>query len=63
MFKTTAYKKLCSLINEGHSPLKIVNARNTKCLSIICAVNLISDQWIELKCHFEIARNADRCYD
>ena len=39
-----AYKKFYSLINHGHSPLKIINACSTRWLSIASAVNRISNQ-------------------
>lgn len=47
---------LCQLINDGYNRHKIVQACQTRCLSVASAVKVICDQWIELKTHFEIAR-------
>lgn len=49
-------------MNDGHEPLKIVRACNTRWLSIYTAVERIHAQWLELKAHFEIARLKEKCY-
>lgn len=49
------YKELYKTINEGHDPLKIVRACQTRWLSIHSAVERILKQWCELKTHFEIS--------
>lgn len=57
-----SYKEIYNTINNGHDPLKIVQASNTRWLSVETAVVRIVDQWYELKTHFGISRNKDRCY-
>lgn len=57
-----AYKDLYQLINDGHNPHKIVQACQTRWMSIASAVKVICDQWLELKTHFEIARRSESCY-
>lgn len=58
------YKTLYKTINdENTSPLKIVQACATKWLSIESAVSRIHTQWLELKTHFQIAKqNDEKCY-
>lgn len=60
--RQSEYKKLYNVMNEGHEPLKIVMACNTRWLSIESAVNRIHNQWHELKAHFDIARLKEKCY-
>lgn len=57
-----SYKNLYAAINEGKEPLKIVQACQTRWLSVEVAVSRIVDQWLELKTHFQVARNSERCY-
>jgi len=57
------YKNLYKVINDNHSPLKIVKACNTRWLSIETAVSSIIKQWVELKTLFNIARNKEKCYN
>lgn len=58
-----AYLDIYKCINDNHNPLKIVQACNTRWLSIESAVvRIIVDQWYELKTHFQISRTKDRCY-
>jgi len=57
------YKNLCNAINNGHDPLKIVKACDTRWLSIETAVSRILHQWIELKTLFQIARQKEKCYN
>ncbi|XP_025206232.1 uncharacterized protein LOC112602391 [Melanaphis sacchari] len=57
-----SYKDLYKCMNENHEPLKIVQACNTRWLSIETAVVRIIDQWNELKLHFEISRSKEKCY-
>lgn len=56
------YKNLYNAINDGHNPLKIVKACDTRWLSIETAVGRILSQWIELKTLFSIARQKEKCY-
>lgn len=57
-----AYKDIYKCLNENHDPLKIVQACNTRWLSIESAVVRIVDQWYELKVHFQVSRTKDKCY-
>jgi hypothetical protein len=57
-----AYKTLYQTINEGQDPLKIVQACATRWLSVESAVSRIHSQWLELKTHFDIARQNEKCY-
>lgn len=57
------YKNLYNAINNGHNPLKIVKACDTRWLSIETAVSRILQQWIELKTIFQIARQKEKCYN
>ena len=57
-----AYHQLYTLINEGNRPLQMVRACATRWLSIESAVTRIVDQWVELRTHFDLARQADKCY-
>ncbi|CAH1986939.1 unnamed protein product [Acanthoscelides obtectus] len=49
-------------INEGNDPLKITGMSATRWLSIESAVTRIFDQWVELKTHFSIVKDSDKCY-
>lgn len=57
-----AYIDLFKLINDGHEPLKIVRACQTRWLSIASAVQRLCDQWLELKTHFGLTKSSERCY-
>lgn len=50
-------------INDGHAPLKIVQASNTRWLSIETATSRILSQWLELTTHFNIVRTNEKCYN
>jgi len=56
------YKNLFKAINEGHEPLNIVKACDTRWLPIETAVSRISNQWLELKTLFGIAKLKEKCY-
>lgn len=56
------YKIVYQALNDGHDPLKIVQACQTRWLSVETAVTRILDQWLELETHFKLARTADRCF-
>lgn len=56
------YKELYKSINDGQKPLKIVQACQTRWLSIESAVSRIYTQWLELKTHFSIAKLHERCH-
>ncbi|XP_068229521.1 E3 SUMO-protein ligase KIAA1586-like [Palaemon carinicauda] len=60
--RQAAYQKIHNLINENHDPLKIVQSCQTRWLSIATAVERIHDQWLELKTHFDIVRNKEKCF-
>lgn len=60
--RQVAYKQLYNTINDGHDPMKIVQACQTRWLSIATAVERIHNQWLELKTHFEIVRTTEKCY-
>jgi len=49
------YKALYKAINDGHSPLKIIQACGTRWLSIESAINRILQQWVEIKLLFQMA--------
>lgn len=44
-----AYTDIFKILNNGCEPLKIVQASNTRWLSVETAVTRIIDQWYELK--------------
>lgn len=56
------YKHLFKAINDGHDPLKIDKACDTRWLSIETAVSRILKQWVELKTLFGIAKQSEKCY-
>lgn len=56
------YKAIYAAINSGQSPKKLVGLSATRWLSIAGALQLIVDQWLELKTHFEVAKSQERCY-
>ncbi|CAG9793730.1 unnamed protein product [Diatraea saccharalis] len=56
------YKELYKTINDGQKPLKIVQACQTRWLSIESAVSRVYTQWLELKTHFAIAKVHERCH-
>ncbi|KYN09966.1 hypothetical protein ALC57_17904 [Trachymyrmex cornetzi] len=60
--RQSAYKQLYETINNSKEPLKITKVCDTRWLSIEIAVSRILDQWSELKTHFSIARNSEKCY-
>ncbi|CAH1107857.1 unnamed protein product [Psylliodes chrysocephalus] len=45
-----------------NTPLKIVQAYQTRWMSIESVVCRILDQWLELKTHFSIVQNEERCF-
>ncbi|KAL0859773.1 hypothetical protein ABMA27_010129 [Loxostege sticticalis] len=55
------YRNLYLTIND-EEPLKITQACATRWLSIEPAVKKILDQWIELKLHFQLTRNTEKCF-
>lgn len=59
--RQNAYRNLYLTIND-EEPLKITQACATRWLSVETAVKRILDQWIELKLHFGITRNTEKCY-
>lgn len=61
--RQVAYKDLFKLINDGHEPLKIVQACQTRWLSIASAVQRLCDQWLELKTHFSLTKTSEKCYN
>lgn len=55
------YKKLFESINDT-TPTKIDKLSGTRWLARSNAIQKILDQWQELKLHFDMARNSERCY-
>lgn len=56
------YRDIYQTLNDGAEPLKIPRACDTRWLSIEPAVTRIIDQWLELKTHFQITRQKEKCY-
>jgi len=48
------YMSLYSIINKGDMPLKLVQLAKTRWLAWSKAINVLVDQWLELKTHFNI---------
>lgn len=57
------YNNLYKTLNNGKKPKKIVQAANTRWLSIELAISSILDQYLELKTHFEMVRISEKCYN
>lgn len=55
------YRRIYSAINDC-DPLKLISIANTRWLSVAAAVNRIIDQWSELRLHFGLVQNTERCY-
>lgn len=55
------YQVLYMTINDKE-PLKITQACATRWLSVERAVKRILEQWIELRLHFSVVRNSEKCY-
>lgn len=60
--RQSPYKELYKTINDGKEPLKIVQACQTRWLSIESAVSRIYSQWLELKTHFATTKVNERCF-
>lgn len=56
------YRTIYNLINDGHNPLKITQSCSTRWLSIETAVTRICEQYLELKTHFQICQNSEKCF-
>ncbi|XP_018365745.1 PREDICTED: uncharacterized protein LOC108763808 [Trachymyrmex cornetzi] len=54
------YRKIYETINQN-MPKKIAKLSGTRWLARIEAIKTIIDQWDELKLHFEMAKNSNRC--
>nr|XP_023650930.1 uncharacterized protein LOC111835164 [Paramormyrops kingsleyae] len=57
------YAKIYSLINPGEIPLMLVQMSGTRWLSIHDCCSRILNQWDELKLHFQLTKDHQRCYD
>lgn len=57
------YAKIYSLINPGETPLLLLQLSSTRWLSIYDCCARILNQWDELKLHFQISKDAQRCYE
>lgn len=55
------YRQILNALNGGHDPLKIVQACQTRWLSVEIAVSRVLAQWIELETHFKLARTHNKC--
>lgn len=56
------YKSIYKTINNDSEPLKIPKVCDTRWISIEPAVKRILQQWDELKLHFSIVREEEKCY-
>jgi len=58
------YSKIFHLINIGESKFqnKIQQLSSTRWLSRYKAIEIILNQWLELKTHFSMANNNEKCY-
>lgn len=56
------YRSIFNAINDGHDPLKIVRACQTRWLSVETALSRIIKQYLELEIHFKLARMTDQCF-
>ena len=56
------YKEVYKTINVGEEPLKILKVSDTRWLSIAQCVERILDQYEELKLHFQLMSNQERCH-
>lgn len=59
--KQNNYKTLYGTLNDGQEPSKIVQASQTRLLSVEVAVNRIVNLWLEHKTHFQLTRISERC--
>ena len=58
-------KKYCSLynaINDNSTPFKIPALSQTRWLLIQIEVERIGNQWLELKLHFQMSRQYEKCH-
>ncbi|XP_036329582.1 uncharacterized protein LOC118741720 isoform X2 [Rhagoletis pomonella] len=56
------YKQIFQLINDENAPLKIPRVSDTRWLSIEGTVSRILQQWLEMKTHFGITSNSEKCH-
>ncbi|KAH1184830.1 hypothetical protein KIL84_012771 [Mauremys mutica] len=57
------YVQIYQLINDGNTPLKLVQLSATRWFSVHdCCVHVL-DQWDELKFHFQLSKDRQQCYD
>lgn len=58
-----AYRQIYSLINStGKEPKKILQLSGTRWLAREAAIDMILEQWLELKTHFKRAAQTERCF-
>lgn len=60
--RISQYKKIYSDMNDGHTPLNLIQPNETRWMSIEKAISRILSQWNELQEHFNEARVNQRCY-
>lgn len=63
--RKVAYKKVYDLLNDGTDSKEFrqfVQLSNTRWLSRYNVVKVILDQWLELKTHFSLVPEQERCY-
>lgn len=56
------YKLIYKAINDGKEPLKLLQPADTRWISIEPATNRIIQQWLELKTHFGVVKDSEKCY-
>ena len=56
------YKEVYKTINVREDPLKILKVSDTRLLSIAQCVERVLDQYDELKLHFQLMSNQERCH-
>lgn len=63
--RTLNYKKTFDLINTGNDAQKyrqMIQLSRTRWLAFYDVVKRLLEQWVELKTHFRIACDAEKCY-
>ena len=56
------YQKIYKLLNDGHTPLKIIQSCTTRWLSIESAVSRIHQQYLELQTYFNMIEKKENCF-
>ena len=56
------YREIYKVMNCGNEPLRIPQMSNTHWISIEPAVSHILNQYNELKLHFDLSKQKEKCY-